>query len=473
MGEKATTQNLTKPFHSGCEQGSHLDDLRKKLELLQGKRKEIEEEIKSLIDSDKEALLAQQKLEDEIQSLLSKEENSNCGKGEGSKLVAASAEELKRESTSSRIDSFAPPIFLDSNDERRTKKIVLASYPRSGNSLLRSLLEKLTGVVTGTDSKPDRRLIKQLTEMGFQGEGVTDDSVMFVKTHYPERLGHRMFTAKKAIVVVRNPFDCINSYFNMVLTQTHTKSICESEYSKYSDIWEDFVCEEAKIWVQFHEHWLNKRVTSKIPVLVVRYEDLIAYRRTSLERIARFVYDTNTLDESVRNKIVTICNLSQQDSGLYTPRSKEQASDSSSGGSDNESDESCGSLVSALGALKIDALGYLKSMKYFHKGQVRFVLSTTKHILYKLKYWESFENDWGPGTESRPITSCLLFQQTQDSNTCNNEEVEVRINSRYGIRPRTTDDPNGRGFGKRWKSRIAVLPAVRIKNSESLDFRQI
>jgi hypothetical protein len=43
---------------------------------------------------------------------------------------------------------------------------VLVSYPRSGNSMLRSLLEKVTGVVTGSDTRPDRILSRNLLERG-------------------------------------------------------------------------------------------------------------------------------------------------------------------------------------------------------------------------------------------------------------------------------------------------------------------
>lgn len=56
-----------------------------------------------------------------------------------------------------------------------------------------------------------------------QGEGVLDERVKVVKTHFPERSGYRSFEAEKAILLVRNPFDAISSYFNMCLTQAHDK----------------------------------------------------------------------------------------------------------------------------------------------------------------------------------------------------------------------------------------------------------
>ena len=41
-------------------------------------------------------------------------------------------------------------------------RILLSSYPRSGNSYLRGLLEGSTGIITGSDSRPNRNLSASL-----------------------------------------------------------------------------------------------------------------------------------------------------------------------------------------------------------------------------------------------------------------------------------------------------------------------
>ena len=76
-------------------------------------------------------------------------------------------------------------------------KLALASYPRSGNSFLRRVIEAATGFVTGSDSRPNRPLTSALLRCGFKGEGICDNSVFVIKTHFPERLGYRMFEATK------------------------------------------------------------------------------------------------------------------------------------------------------------------------------------------------------------------------------------------------------------------------------------
>ena len=56
--------------------------------------------------------------------------------------------------------------FLKSEEAKGSpgadEKIVLTSYPRSGNTLIRTYLEKLTRVYTGSDCDVRRPLNKQL-----------------------------------------------------------------------------------------------------------------------------------------------------------------------------------------------------------------------------------------------------------------------------------------------------------------------
>ena len=51
------------------------------------------------------------------------------------------------------------------------EKVILTSYPRSGNTLLRKYLEDITGVITGSDCDVKRKLNNDLVEMGMRGEG--------------------------------------------------------------------------------------------------------------------------------------------------------------------------------------------------------------------------------------------------------------------------------------------------------------
>ena len=59
--------------------------------------------------------------------------------------------------------------------------VVLASYPRSGNSLFRDVCERITGVVTGSDVRPDRALSRALTRAGLRGVAHCQQRVVDVR----------------------------------------------------------------------------------------------------------------------------------------------------------------------------------------------------------------------------------------------------------------------------------------------------
>lgn len=131
----------------------------------------------------------------------------------------SSREGLQQREQSSLISNHARFLSKFSTHD----KILLVSYPRSGNSYVRKMLEMRTGIVTGSDSRPNRTLSASLLRFGYRGEGVTDQSVWVVKSHYPERLGYIRVPVQRAVLVVRNPFDSIESYFHMGMTNTHDK----------------------------------------------------------------------------------------------------------------------------------------------------------------------------------------------------------------------------------------------------------
>jgi hypothetical protein len=92
---------------------------------------------------------------------------------------------------------------------------------------MRQLLESYTGIVTGSDSRSNRPLAVGLIRCGFKGEGIVDSSVWVVKTHFPERMGYVQMKGDRVILLVRNPFDAIESYFHLGLTNTHDKSLTD------------------------------------------------------------------------------------------------------------------------------------------------------------------------------------------------------------------------------------------------------
>ena len=189
---------------------------------------------------------------------------------------------------------------------------ILASYPRSGNSLLRNLYEKLTLRVTGSDMRGG------LTKHDMVGEAATHtNSVQFVKTHFPERLGTPPFKVDRAVLLVRNPYDAMESYFNLMTTNTHTTSLTEEQRAKAATAFAGMAKKEILVWRDFHEYWLQQR----IPLMVIRYEDLIRYTDKVMHRVIQFVLEIKQmgfwdyrLDRCIREEQI-------EKLGSYKPRS--------------------------------------------------------------------------------------------------------------------------------------------------------
>ena len=212
--------------------------------------------------------------------------------------------------------------FLDDeSDFKKIQSAVLVSYPRSGNTLLRTLFERITGHVTGSDTRPDRNLSRELAERhDLVGEGITHSSmVRFIKTHWPERTGNAKYTARRAVLVVRNPYDAIDSYWNMNATCSHTKTLTEDVYNEYRDKFERLVRNEIEIWLKFHDYWMH---SSNVPILLVRYEDLVQHPAREMRRVLQFVLQCNHLDPFWKARIDHVTGKSSVDKlGSYRPRS--------------------------------------------------------------------------------------------------------------------------------------------------------
>ncbi|KAL1502079.1 hypothetical protein ABEB36_007277 [Hypothenemus hampei] len=87
------------------------------------------------------------------------------------------------------------------------KPIALVSFPGSGNTWLRYLLQQATGYYTGSIYR-DYGLLKN----GFPAESIVDTTVLAVKTHEWGSNARNMFS--KAVLLVRAPDKSIQAEFN-------------------------------------------------------------------------------------------------------------------------------------------------------------------------------------------------------------------------------------------------------------------
>nr|XP_055054708.1 WSC domain-containing protein 2-like isoform X1 [Misgurnus anguillicaudatus]XP_055054709.1 WSC domain-containing protein 2-like isoform X1 [Misgurnus anguillicaudatus] len=141
--------------------------------------------------------------------------------------------------------------------------IALASFPGSGNTWTRHLIELATGVYTGSCYFDKALYIK-----GFIGE--KDDwrsgETICVKTHENSRTMIQAFDS--SILLIRNPYKALMSEFNRQYGGGHIGFAAEARWSGKD--WPVFVKKNAPWWASHTQDWLKygKKVH------VVHYEDL-------------------------------------------------------------------------------------------------------------------------------------------------------------------------------------------------------
>jgi hypothetical protein len=220
--------------------------------------------------------------------------------------------ELLRYRTPPKSYKIPKQIRLSSNSIHLPPKLLpqttlLTSYPRSGNTLLRNLIERITNIITGSDTRPDRTLSKSLAlHHNLIGEGITQSKFTpVIKTHYPERKGYMPYHAHRIILLVRNPYDAIDSYWNMCCTNTHTESVVEDIYDLYHERFENLAKSEIGTWLKFVKYWLCKgnsvfadesldqKKDGFLPpsLLVIRFEDLVLKTESVMTKVLSFMLD--------------------------------------------------------------------------------------------------------------------------------------------------------------------------------------
>lgn len=133
-----------------------------------------------------------------------------------------------------------------------SSKIALASFPRSGNTWVRYLLECASGELCGS--------IYQDRIMPRGRNGIV------VKTHEMDSANYT-----HAVHLIRNPFDAIKSYYHWKLDVAQIKD---------AD-WDQHVHASAMHWRAHTDHWFD----AKCNIYRLRFEDLHLNPGAELEKL--------------------------------------------------------------------------------------------------------------------------------------------------------------------------------------------
>ena len=339
-------------------------------------------------------------------------------------------DQLPKQSSTKRLDDF----LLQSGIT------LLVSYPRSGNTLLRTLFERTTGMVTGSDTRPDRSLSKALAEAhNLVGEGVTQQSkTCFVKTHWPERVGCRVFRAHRVVLIVRNPFDAIDSYWNLNATNTHTDTVTEDVYLAFMDVFEDLARNEIKVWCEFHQFWLDKSRIDNLPLLLIRFEDLIQQPQVIMTQLLEFMSGSSSplglfWQQRIAHAATTSEEHNNNNLGSYTPRTATRG-------------------IKSVGK-SIQKQRYSEELlQYFHAvaAEAAAAQDGNENLLQKFGY--DIENQQFPENFARGEAPPLPnnYQRAESLTTDSSSTNFVKVNDGSLIRPK--DCPFGRAM-RAWRLR--------------------
>nr|XP_054755389.1 WSC domain-containing protein 2-like [Lytechinus pictus] len=162
--------------------------------------------------------------------------------------------------------------------------VALASYPRSGNTWTRELIEKATGLYTGSIYwRAERNLpISNKVFLGGNADYKNHNTIC-VKTHRHDR-----DSFEAAIMPIRNPLKAIVAEaFRRQIFESHRSPVDAIKFFK-SEGWENFVYEQLKNWNSMNMHWIQ----SKRRLLPVVYEELESDTRRVLTEIVAFLNRT-------------------------------------------------------------------------------------------------------------------------------------------------------------------------------------
>ncbi|XP_063424566.1 WSCD family member AAEL009094-like isoform X2 [Mytilus trossulus] len=122
----------------------------------------------------------------------------------------------------------------------------LASFPGSGNTWARHLIEQSTGIATGSIYCSDT--IKK----DFIGECSVSSNVAVIKTHVAWANTVRM-RYKKSVLLIRNPYDAIIAEFNRVFANK-TTSATEQQFAEK---FEPFALKKIDKWKKCYNSWMK------------------------------------------------------------------------------------------------------------------------------------------------------------------------------------------------------------------------
>jgi hypothetical protein len=272
----------------------------------------------------------------------------------------------------------------------KLKATALVSFPRSGNTWLRTLVEKSTGY--GTSSIYCDESLRL-----FRAE-CNQSNLFLIKTHSIEAyvmIQKRQRYYDQFIYLVRNPFDAILSYYQYDLTKNHTTKLISAKKANSSSINTVFPLlpiETVKPMVDNCLKLFHAWQKNEIPHMIVRYEDLKESPEIVLKYIKRFIVPL-TMENDDNSKNRESNKLLYYFDNPHNFSSKENTMDRYIQKEDEK--VACAiadDLLARDFVYKSNKYESLHSLKYFSKTAIKFIVEELLEHLCYFKYDILFKN---------------------------------------------------------------------------------
>jgi hypothetical protein len=202
----------------------------------------------------------------------------------GERLAATTKEVKSNLTLHFQCSNFTDLRFIGANASMRWP-VALASFPGSGATWLRYLVEQVTGIFSGSEVCD-----ASLKRVGYFGEGVHTSDVAIVRVgRLPCNFSDYSNCTKfnKVVILLRNPYSAILSEYNRMITHSHVEKLPLEHYRANFSTWNKTVYYLMDAWRASTEAWLTDE---EVPMkCIVEYNALKRDIPSELQRVVKFI----------------------------------------------------------------------------------------------------------------------------------------------------------------------------------------
>lgn len=208
-------------------------------------------------------------------------------------------------------------------EQKENDLYALATFPRSGSSLLLNIIEGITKYFCGEDMYEGI----SLESIAKGNVRATTDYCKVVRTHYPWLAKHPYrikddIKVVKAVYLVRNPFRNLTSLFSMLILNTHEANLPKSVYDERKEDFNEFLKIASEAYNYTSKFWIEDAET---PVLILRYEDLMTNPKMFCRELFSFFENVQDIEQDLPELVEKIDNYFLQN-GLRSTHLRGQKS---------------------------------------------------------------------------------------------------------------------------------------------------